>query len=156
MAALPGIVLLILAWPQAALATQSHGGMEGLYAHQIAHLFFIAAMALLMFWLKEKRLESQEGWRSIQLAALFFILWNADAFMVHFLETQPDLIRIADEGMWHLQIDAENGLAWLEIVYYAAKLDHLLSIPAMWFLFSGLRKLYRLSATSGARENDTP
>jgi len=30
--------------PNTALATQGHGGIEGVYAHQIAHLFFIISM----------------------------------------------------------------------------------------------------------------
>lgn len=135
------ILTTCLLSPQTALATQSHGGMEGLYAHQIAHIFFMVAMGFLIFWLSKKHLEEKEGWRSIQIAAFFFILWNADAFLVHFLETQPDLIVITKTAPWTIAIDVAPDRQGLAMLYYAAKLDHLLSLPAMIFLFIGLRRL---------------
>lgn len=143
--------ILLNAWmlaPGNVFATQRHGGMEGLYAHQLAHLFFTGAMALLIFWLRAKRLEANTGWRFIQLAALFFILWNMDAFLVHYLEARPDLIRIFSPNPWRIALETPPGNEWLAFIYYAAKLDHLLSVPAMIFLFLGLRRLYRQSSPS--------
>lgn len=144
-----GILLLNIMDPQPAWATQDHGGREGLHAHQIAHLFFLCAMGLLIFWLKQKQLENQAGWNWIQLSALFFMLWNADAFLVHFLETTPELIRLLPESAWHLRMETSPGWEWIGYVYYLAKLDHLLTLPAMIFLFLGLRKLSHGSAGPG-------
>ena len=62
--------------PAAALAVQEHGAPEGLYAHQFAHLFFLASMGLLIYWLRQRQLVRQAGWRYIQYAAL----------LLHFLE----------------------------------------------------------------------
>lgn len=147
--ALGSILLLNLMAPHPAWATQDHGGQEGLYAHQIAHLFFLCAMGLLIFWLKEKQLENQAGWNWIQLSALFFMLWNADAFLVHFLETTPELLRLRPDSTWHLRLETQPGREWIAYVYYLVKLDHLLALPATIFLFIGLRKLLHASTSPG-------
>jgi len=129
--------------PDAAAAVQEHGAPEGLFAHQLAHLFFIASMGLLIFRLRQRGLVKQAGWKFIQYAALFFILWNIDAFTAHLLDEQLALVELRRPTAWRVVIEAEGhppALAWL---YYAAKLDHLLCVPAMVFLFLGLRRLNR-------------
>lgn len=126
-----------------ALATQAHGGPEGVYAHQIAHVFFAFSMGILIYWLRERDLVKETGWRLIQYAALFFILWNIDAFAVHFLDDQSDIIRITQIDSWHIQINAAGGSSDVALLYYLAKLDHLLCVPALLFLFAGLRRLLK-------------
>jgi hypothetical protein len=98
-------------------------------------------MGLLIYWLRTRRLVVQAGWRLIQYAALFFMLWNLDAFTVHFLEEQASFLSISQFRLGFIRIEAPVGWGWLGIVYYAAKLDHLLCVPAMLFLFLGLRRL---------------
>ena len=127
------LIVVILAITEPALATQAHSAPEGLYAHQLAHIFFIISMGVLTYWLRERKLVQAVGWRHIQYSALFFILWNVDAFFVHLVEEQ-----IVDSPV----------LVWL---YYAAKLDHLLCVPALLFLFFGLRRLLRDAETSTIR-----
>ncbi len=122
--------------PDIVLATQTHGGPEGIYAHQIAHLFYILSMGFFIHWLRERRLVEESGWRFIQYAAFFLILWNLDAFLVHFLE---------QIGLRSVQINAQNGNNGLEELYYFAKLDHLLCVPALLFLYLGLRRLLKAS-----------
>jgi hypothetical protein len=137
---LTGTMLLIDA---PALATQAHGTPEGLYAHQLAHIFFIVSMGVLIYWLRERKLVEAVGWRYIQYAALFFILWNLDAFGVHLLEEQIAVIDVRRIDSWKLSITVANhsdALIWL---YYAAKLDHLLCVPALLFLYFGLRRLLK-------------
>ena len=70
------LIVTILAITEPALATQGHGAPEGLFAHQLAHIFFIISMAVLTYWLRERKLVQAVGWRYIQYSALFFILWN--------------------------------------------------------------------------------
>lgn len=125
----------------AAWATQGHGGPEGLYVHQMAHLFFLAGMGLLIFWLRRRRLVASPGWRFIQYACLLFMLWNADAFAVHWLEEQTQLISISRISEWRLLIQTRPGFEWLGAVYYIVKLDHLLCVPALFFLYRGLKRL---------------
>ncbi|MFZ0242176.1 MAG: hypothetical protein WAL90_11060 [Desulfobacterales bacterium] len=127
--------------PLTAFATQGHTQPEGLYAHQMSHVFFLFSMGLLMYWLRKRGLVKTSGWRYIQFASLFFILWNADAFLVHFIEEQSQALEIVRLNPWHLRIRAGEGFGWLAIVYYVAKLDHLLSVPALFFLYIGLRRL---------------
>ena len=132
---------LLLAEP--ALATQAHSAPEGLYAHQLAHIFFIVSMGILIFWLRARKLVKMVGWRYIQYAALFFILWNLDAFWVHFLEEQIAVIDVQRLDEWQIRISTTNHSGALVWLYYAAKLDHLLCVPALLFLYFGLRRLLK-------------
>ncbi|MCP4689522.1 MAG: hypothetical protein GY859_15820 [Desulfobacterales bacterium] len=142
---IPPSPLLILPWllfiAEPAWATQGHGEPEGLYAHQLAHVFFMISMGILIYWLRERKLVKQIGWRYIQYAAFFFILWNMVAFAVHTLEGLPGVLQIAKIDPWRMRVDAGGPLGWLSVVYYFAKLDHLLCAPAMFFLYAGLKKI---------------
>lgn len=138
-----GLFGLILLSAEPALATQAHGAPEGLYAHQLAHIFFIVSMGVLIYWLQERRLVRSVGWRHIQFAALFFILWNVDAFFVHLLEEQLAVIDIRRISLWDIHITAAAQSKTLIWLYYAAKLDHLLCVPALLFLYFGLRRLLK-------------
>lgn len=131
----------LLIRPGIAMATQGHGGIEGVYAHQFGHLFFIISMGILIYWLRRIDLIAQIGWRYIQYAALFFILWNLDAMAVHFLDDQSGIIQVGQLDRWHLKITARAGFEFLIPFYYLAKLDHLLCVPALLFLFFGLKRL---------------
>jgi cell division protein FtsW (lipid II flippase) len=119
-------------------ATQGHGAPEGLYIHQISHVFFSLSMAMLIYWLRRRHLVKEAGWRYIQYCALFFIIWNFVAFTAHFLDEQIQIVQIQRLDSFHIQIQAP---AWLSIIYYMAKLDHLMCVPALFFLYLGLKRL---------------
>ncbi len=127
-----------------ALATQPHGAPEGLYVHQLSHLFFSFSMGILIYWLRMRNLVRETGWRYIQYAAFFFILWTLDAFAAHMLDEQFEWVRVTRVDRWHIRLDASRE--WLGIFYYIIKLDHLLCVPAIVFLYAGLK---RLSASAG-------
>ncbi|MBS3756660.1 MAG: hypothetical protein KGY56_13250 [Desulfobacterales bacterium] len=132
---------------QPALATQTHGAPEGLYMHQFSHLFFILAMGILIYWLRSRDLVQQKGWRMIQYAAVFFILWSADAFLVHLIDEQAKWIALERVSRWEMHMQPAGGHAWLSWFYYLLKLDHVFCLPGMIFLYAGLRNL---SHTAGA------
>lgn len=138
-----GLVTALLCRPAAAWALQAHGGVEGVYVHQMAHLFFVISMVLLIYWLRKRRLVSIRGWRYIQYAAFFFIFWNGDAFVGHWLEELSGLIEYQRIGLMRISLNTAPGYEWLGRLYYLVKLDHLLCVPAMAFLFLGLRWLLR-------------
>jgi len=139
-----GSIILIVLFPAAqALATQGHAGIEGVWVHQFAHLFFLFSMMLLIYWLRRAGLVKAPGWRYIQYAALFFILWNVDTFLVHFLDEQIQAVRMDNLGDWQIRVVAAGGRTWLSAVYYLAKMDHLLCVPAMIFLMLGLRHMLK-------------
>ncbi|MEJ2169582.1 MAG: hypothetical protein P8X90_29100 [Desulfobacterales bacterium] len=143
-----GVIVALVLVSDPAFATQAHGAPEGLYAHQLAHIFFIVSMGVLIYWLRERKLVRAVGWRYIQYAAFFFILWNLDAFSVHLLEEQIAVINVRHIDPWKISITASNQSSALTWVYYAAKLDHLLCVPALLFLYFGLRRLLKDTATS--------
>jgi hypothetical protein len=135
------VLLIPHVLPLPAMATQGHGGIEGVYAHQMAHLFFIFSMGVLIYWLRDRKLTIIPGWRYIQYSALFFILWNVDAYVVHYLEEQLDLLEISRRETWLIEIRAPEGFGWLGVLYYFAKLDHLLCVPALFCMYQGLKRL---------------
>jgi hypothetical protein len=140
-----GALAVIAGWlfPESALAVQEHGAPEGVYLHQGAHLFFVASMGLLIYWLRQRRLVREPGWRYIQYAAFFFILWNLDAFTAHFLDEQSGILDTAMAAPGKIRIEIGDYPAALAWFYYIAKLDHLLCVPAMLFLYAGLRRLLK-------------
>jgi hypothetical protein len=130
----------LLAVPGSAWAFQSHPEPEGLYTHQIAHVFFIFAMAMLVYWLEQNRFTQERGWRLIQIACVLFVVWNIVAFAGHWVEEQIPPSAVVGEPDWTQRIDFSSH--WLAPVYYMLKLDHVVSVPAMICLFLGIRSLY--------------
>lgn len=134
------LTAVLLLGPNAVFATQGHAGVEGVYVHQASHVFFCISMGILIFWLRARGLMEEPGWRYIGYAAFLFILWSADAFLVHFLDEQLQLVETRRIGNWWIQLTTSRGKSWLAFVYFFAKLDHLLCVPAMAFLYMGLRR----------------
>jgi hypothetical protein len=99
----------VLLFTEPAFATQAHSAPEGLYAHQLAHIFFIISIGVLIYWLRERKLVQAVGWRYIQYAALFFILWNLDAFSVHLLEEQIAVIDVQRIDPWKIWLPNAPG-----------------------------------------------
>jgi lipid-A-disaccharide synthase-like uncharacterized protein len=145
------IVLSVLFCPGLAWAFQSHPAPEGLYAHQLAHVFFIVAMGILAYWLQVNRFVQQRGWRLIQISCILFVLWNFDAFFGHWVEERVAADAVIGEPDWTQRIILDSAMTRL---YYALKLDHLVSVPAMICLFLGIRSLYKyaLKEEGHARE----
>lgn len=135
--------MILLALPAEALATQAHGDPEGLYVHQMSHLFLAFSMGLLIYWLRRRTLVRSEGWRFIQYSAAFFILWTLDAFTVHFLDEQYSLVRVTRIDDWFMRIDSVPDASWVRILYYVVKLDHLFCVPALFLLYLGLKRLLK-------------
>lgn len=154
--------IFILAWGMVlgctvrhAEAFQIHPASEGLWAHQIAHLFFLLSMGGLIYWLRARNLVRETGWRRIQYAALLFILWNIDAMFVHYLDGRHDLFTIINVGAWHGWVGLAAAPEGLGFLYYAGKMDHLLLLPAIVFLYSGLGRLLEAARASGQGEESS-
>lgn len=120
-------------------ATQGHGGIEGILVHQAAHALFALAMGFLAFRIKRDELPVRQGWRNVQYAAILFIVWNIDTIFVHFVDEQVNLVTV--ERLASGQLAITSPVPGLAFVYYIAKLDHLLCVPAIGFLLAGLRQL---------------
>ena len=134
-------LLAVLLMPESVLATQGHGGIEGVYAHQIAHIFFLISMGVLIYWLRQRGLVLESGWRFIQYAAFFLILWNLNTILVHALDDQFRIITTERIDTWQIRITDQGNRRSLIMIYYLSKLDHLLCVPAIVCLYIGLRRL---------------
>lgn len=134
---LPVAFLLL---PDQAWALQSHALPEGIYVHQLAHLFFAAALGYL-FWDIGRNAFPGKGWRYLQFFCVLMILWNILAFSGHWLGfhiADSDIIQTS--GYFSSQI--MGPISGIKLIYFCATLDHLLSVPALFFLFLSLRSLY--------------
>ncbi len=133
-----------------ALATQTHGEPEGLVVHQMAHILFALSMGTLAYWLGARGLTVRRGWRLIRYAAVLLIVWNLDAFVAHLLDEQTGFLTVQQIDPRHLFLAPQPGLEVLAPLYYLVKLDHLWCVPALIFLFLGLRCLADESEAGGA------
>ncbi len=132
-----GVILL----PLDTHATQLHASLEGIITHQIGHLFFLLSMVVLIFTVSGKGLDKQKGWRLIQYSAFIFILWNLGTLTAHFIDNQLHIVKIENISMTQIRVIANNNSSILALFYYVLKLDHLLCVPAMFFLYRGFSSL---------------
>lgn len=150
-------VFFCLGWciaPDNLFAIQTHGGNEGVVVHQLSHIFFLVSMGTFIYWLKEGRISDHTGWRFIIWFALLMGLWNLDVTLMHFLDEQSRWIEIVTDSPWRIIITGRTGSPWLPIVYYLGKLDHLICVPALFFLYLGLRRI-RDSLVSSIKDKGT-
>ena len=133
-----GTTFFLLFFPDFAFAIQTHSESEGIVVHQLGHLFFLFSMVILILTITSKELNRQKGWRLIQWAAFFFILWNITTFTAHLLDNQLNTVTISNISFSEITITAENGSRLIEIGYFLLKLDHFLCVPAIIFLYRGL------------------
>jgi hypothetical protein len=141
--------LLLLIWvpvmvglvPRSALAIQPHGPPEGLYVHQMAHVLFAGAMLFFIFLVQRRGLKKITGFRLLSWACGLLVLWNLDAFLGHlaegFLSPQAFQGQAADFSQ---RLCMSGPESW---VYYFAKMDHLILVPAFYLLYRGLNALAR-------------
>ncbi len=133
-----GVSFLLWGLGQEAWGLQVHPEPEGLYSHQIAHLFFILSMAVMVFWLRKRGLIREPGWRLIQWGCIMFIVWNAAAFIGHAVEAEMTEESFVGEG-WSRALLVRGLVS--PVIYLLLKMDHLTCVPAILFLFLGLRKI---------------
>lgn len=134
---------LMFLMPDPVSAIQAHSDPEGLYVHQFAHTFFIISLGIFIYWLRYRDLVKEAGWRYIQYAALFLILWNLDAALAHLLDEQLEIISVERVGTWHIKITSTDNTIFTIVLYYLVKLDHLLCVPALFFFSAGVRKFLK-------------
>ncbi len=140
----PFLLLLTLAvCPGNAWAVQSHAAPEGLYVHQLAHIFYAAAMCYL-FWGVRQSAFKLRGWRFLQIFCVFMVVWNVVAFTGHAL---APYIHHADftHETGYLSTHLQGPFTGVKLWYYFTQLDHLFSIPSLFFLYLAMKNIYRSS-----------
>lgn len=130
------VFLFILFNAGDAFAIQEHQGVEGFYVHQIGHLFFIAAMVYIYIVLKKPAASMLEGWKYIRYAAIFFILWNIDAFISHLLDGLSKEVEVSKSST------AVTISSFKTAVYYLTRLtEYFLLVPAFVMMAFGTYKI---------------
>jgi len=137
------LLMILIVFPCDAWAVQSHGAREGLYVHQLAHVFYTASMGYLFLGIRRSSFTSK-GWLFLQAFCVFIILWNVAAFTGHSLTPYMDSsFFVAENG--YLSTRLLGPFTNLKLFVYFTKLDHLFSIPALLCLYLGMKGLYRSS-----------
>lgn len=110
-----------------------------LYAHEIAHLFFMSALAVFLYYMLRRRLFRERGWLYICISIAILMLWNAYTFIGHIVETAMPADAFVNRGdFFREQIDLNRA----PLYYIFFRVDHLVLIPAMLFFFLGVRWHY--------------
>ncbi len=133
--------------PQNAWALQSHGPPEGLYVHQMAHVFFFLALVYL-YWDIRRSSFSGRGWVYLKVFCVFMLIWNIVAFVGHAVAIHIDAHVVPAAGYLHSRI--QGPITLYKIIFFITKFDHVLAVPALFFLYVGMRSLYRSSAKKHA------
>ncbi len=132
---------LLFLFPDDCQALQSHGAPEGLYVHQMAHIFFIVGLIYLYWDIKRSAFKSP-GWRCLRIFCLLMLSWNVVAFVGHFAGGYIDADHIYKaDGYLYSRI--VGPLTITKITYYLAKFDHIIAVPALFFLYLAMRTLHR-------------
>ena len=134
---------------QEAWGLQSHGGPEGMVVHQFAHLQYLCALCYLLWDIRRSAFQGL-AWIFLQRFCWLMIFWNILAFAGHYAQViLPEQDIVSEDG--YLAAFLLLPLSFGRWIYYIAALDHLVCVPALFFLFLAMRTLYR-QATLGAGE----
>ena len=133
-----GLLLGFVLFPSPAFAIIQHWDpREAFFIRQFSYLFFMLAMLIFIFELKQGKLSHKRGFRLLVWASVFFALWNLDGFLgqIFALYFGAPVI-VGEPGSWSQQLGMANIGNWLN---YLTKLDHLLLVPAFVFFYLGIR-----------------
>jgi len=123
-----------------AWALQPHGGGEGLYIHQMAHVFFMATLTYLYLHTRRTQDPFSKGWRYLRLFCVLFFFWNLMAIIGHETALHLSHDDFINPGTWGERL--APPLDALKIVHYISRMDHFLTVPALLALFFSLRSFY--------------
>jgi len=137
-----GFLLGTLVFPSPALAIIQHWDpREAFFIRQFSYLFFMLAMLIFVYELKQGKLSQKPGFRLLVWASVFFALWNFDCFLgqIFALFYEAQVIEGAP-GSLSQRLAMTSFGNW---VTYFTKLDHLLLVPAFIFFYLGIRAFRR-------------
>ena len=134
--------------PGEALALQVHGEPEGLYVHQMAHIHYLLALGY-FYWDIRRTAFTGRGWRYLQFYCILMAAWNIVAFTGHAVGVSLDPQELLHHN-GYLQTILKSPIDLHKFSYFITKLDHLLCVPALFFLFIGMRSFYHsVAGTQG-------
>ena len=119
-----------------AWAVQSHGGSEGLVAHQLGHLLFTIGMGYLLFRLRTMQ-QKGRGWVEFKVFIWLLVIWNILTFTGHWMN---EFVAAEKFIRTNGNISAFAVENFSDAIYYLTRLDHLALVPAFACLLLALRK----------------
>lgn len=143
----------VLFCPSLSWALQTHDAPEGLFVHQMAHVLFMASL-LYLAWDIRRNPFTGRGWRYLLLFCLFMFFWNLLAFVGHGIAVHLNKSDFFTESTY-LYTRIYGPFSSVKLTYYIAKLDHLISVPALFFLFLALRTFYHSIETEDSKGEDS-
>ena len=143
------LTLLLLLQTAEAWALQPHGGGEGLVIHQMAHVFFMGTLTYLYLHTRRTQDLVSRGWRYLRLFCVLLFFWNLMAFIGHETAVHLSSDDFSDLGTWNEKL--VRPLSALKLIYYIAKMDHFLTVPALIALFWSLRSFYMEAREDAAK-----
>ena len=141
----------LLFLPDIAPALQVHDVPgEGLRVHQMGHIYYF--VALLFFFAYIRRSDFNErSWRYFQTFCILLTAWNLLSFVGHIAA-----LYVAPADLVEFAINLDDRLlppyTFAKCLYYLARMESLLSVPALFCLYMALRIFYRQSVDDMARE----
>ncbi len=145
------ILLLVILEAHPALAVQVHGGSEGLIVHMLGHCLFLAAVVFLLTYLANRPLGRGRAWRYLRLSLFLFLLWNLDTMVNHLLGAGLLEEDVMLKGFF-LRHYVSAPLTFTKWAYYLTSFDHLLCVPAIFFLFLSMREFAMAGLAEGGGE----
>lgn len=138
---LVGLLLGSLILPSPALAFIPHWDpREAFFIRQSSYLFFMIAMLVFIYELKQGKLSQHRGFRLLVWAGVFFALWNFDCFIGQLFALFFPTHITGVSGSWSQRLGMANFGNW---VTYFTKLDHVLLVPAFICFYLGIRAFRR-------------
>lgn len=134
---LPAVLLMVLGLlvPQPAFAIQTHGGIEGVVAHEVGHFLFFSGILFILVQGGSDRW-STPGWPFFRRFLYLVLLWNVLTFIEHIMDLGPladNVVRLNGVATGYT-LDSAAG-----VFYYLTRLDHLILVPALYFFMRALQ-----------------
>ncbi len=126
-------------------ATQQHGEPTGLVVHEIAHILFIYAMAIIMKAIHSSSLKKIKGWQYLYMAALFFLIWNLVAFSIHIMQEYIPKDAYSKEEYWFVSLSL-NKAVFLRVTFYIGRLiAPILNIIPFVYLYKSVKSFSKIA-----------
>jgi predicted membrane channel-forming protein YqfA (hemolysin III family) len=114
---------------------QTHGGIEGVVAHEVGHFLFFAGMLFILLQGGVNRWTAP-GWPYFQKFLYLVLFWNVLTFIEHIMDLSPladNVIRLNGVATGYILNSAAGAF------YYFSRLDHLILVPALYFFMRALQ-----------------
>jgi hypothetical protein len=138
-------LVTVMLFCQDAWALQTHGGIEGVVVHQVAHIQYLGALGYLLWDIRRSGFAGI-GWLYLQRFCWLMMIWNGLAFIGHLAQMNlpEEAISTEDGYLSALLLLPVSFGRW---VYYVTALDHLVITPALFFLFLAMRSFSRAAVS---------